>query len=99
MDLGTDTTAPSFSLSDEATTQLSELGCAPGDKVNLTATHNEDGSYEITSVDGKVAPESPAVEAAADEDKGDVVDPEEKILGYKRPLGNKETPPLTSLLD
>lgn len=92
MEQGITTAAPSFNVSDEAAEQLKN--CKPGDEFTASLRMNEDGSYEITSVDkSAVSPESPAPEVAAEEDTD-----EEKILGYKRPTAKRETPPLTDLL-
>lgn len=86
MELGEQSTAPSFDLTDEAATSLKQLGCKAGDTGTANWKMGDDGSYEINSI------EKDEAEPAAD-------DSEEKILGYKRPEGKKETPPLTSMLD
>ncbi len=86
MDQGTDTISPSFNVTDEAAQQLKD--CKPGDEFSAQIKMNDDGSYDIVSVDKSEV-------ASAPEES----DAEEKILGYKRPEGNHETPPLTSLTD
>lgn len=99
MDLGTNTSAPGFNLTDEAAEQIKNLNCKVGDKLHAELTMTEDG-YDIDSVesqaehDAEESESEPAPEVSAEEDTD-----EEKILGYKRPEGKRETPPLTSLID
>lgn len=93
MDQGTETISPSFNVTDEAAEQLKN--CKPGDTFSAQLTMNDDGSYDIVSVD-KGDEAEPAAEDASETAADEA---EEKILGYKRPAGNHETPPLTSLTD
>ncbi len=97
MDEGTKTPAgPSFDVSDEASKQFDSLNCEVGDEVTATMKNTGPGQFEISSVeyddDSEGSPKEEQGESAADE-------AEEKTLGYNRPQGKFETPPITGLTD
>jgi len=96
---------PSFQLSDEVAKKFGEeYDCEVGDELTAVVKLRVSGiredeyghskTFDVKSIDD--VKEEGSSEESDESESGDA---EEKVLGYKRPSGNHETPSLSSLTD